>query len=127
MMRERARDVANDPRSIVPEQFETNGAIRARFRLAALLNDDGESNCLEFRQLGDQRISAIALDGEAQQSGELAAEARHAALLPVRAGRKNLIGQLLNDTGLVIADDGQNQRGSHARSPREKGLDCTSR
>ena len=56
------------------------------------------------------------VDADAQQTGELARQSCHPALFPVGSHGKHLIGDLLDDSRPIRADDGENQRRAHGEN-----------
>ena len=73
------------------------------------LDDDGEAAGVERGETRREIGGGRRVDGHAQQTCELAREPRHAALLPVRAGREHLFGERFDDPGTIVADDRQDQ------------------
>ena len=83
----------------------------------------GSPLTLDMTVHGTQKnMLVFGLDADAQEPGKLAGQPRHAALFPVAAGGEDLLGEILDDAGTIVADDEPTWRlttvsvSSHARN-----------
>ena len=100
-------DALDDAELIMSDDFE-----RDHFSFCSIggvFRDEGEVEVFEFGELGFERFGGFSGAFDAEDSRELAGEFCHAALEPVPTVALDDIGKILDKTGSIRANEGENE------------------
>lgn len=107
-------DLADDAGAVLADEFdagEAGGEERWGF---VAFDEDGEAGGAEGVEGLAEGFLAVVGQGEAEDAGEFAAQAVHAAFEPVALVFGDQRGQTFHEAGAVTTDDGEDEGGLHA-------------